>query len=348
VWPVDEVKKMDFEHLVGTGPYRFLRVQQDESIDLVRNPKWWDTSGGPYIDSIHFEVVSSVPSMMRAFQMGRIDWTWVPKGQVDASRSWSQVKSGQWRLESTPGIVVSYLCFNMRDPVVRGTRGLPLRQMLSYACDRQALINAISDSIYLLPTSLVPPGVPGSNMVEDPYPYDPAKAAGLAREIGPLTLDLAYPTVGETRSGRRRVVETLAADYAKLGITLRPRGLGWEEFWAQAAAGRSQAFLATWAGDFPSMDTFLYPLFESHNSGAAGMCVFYSNPQVDALLAEARATPDQEARVQSYAEAERLIMTDAPVVPLWVEADYRLCNNRVANVSFNSMDWPDLWRAWVK
>ena len=40
------------------------------SIDLVRNADWWDTSGGPYIDTLHYEVFSSVTSMMLEFQKG--------------------------------------------------------------------------------------------------------------------------------------------------------------------------------------------------------------------------------------------------------------------------------------
>jgi ABC-type transport system substrate-binding protein len=346
VWPVDYVAKIDFQHLVGTGPYRFQRVIEGKSIDLVRNRDWWDTSGGPYIDTIHCEVFSSVPSMMLAFQMGRLDWTSVPKGQIDASRSLPQVKSGQWRAESTPTITVSYLCFNMKDPVVGGAKGLRLRQLLSYACDRQAIIDTVSDGTYRLPTAIVPPGVPGSELVKDTYPYGPAKAAELAKQVGPVTLDLVYPTVGGATSGRRQVAEILAADYAKLGITLRPKGLSWTRFWEEVAAGRTQVFLASWVGDYPSLDTFLYPLFESRNSGTFG--TFYSNPQVDALLAKARATPSQETRVQNYAEAERLVMADAPLVPIWVYADFRLLDSRVANVRFNSMGWPDLWRAWVK
>ena len=44
--------------------------QAGKSIDLVRNPEWWDTSGGPYLDAIHFQVFSSVGAMTLAFQKG--------------------------------------------------------------------------------------------------------------------------------------------------------------------------------------------------------------------------------------------------------------------------------------
>ena len=101
VWPLDHLRKVGpkayGQHPVGTGPYQFQRRVAGESIDLVRNPGWWDTSGGPYIDTIHYEVFSSVSSMTLAFQKGLIDWTSLPRGQVPASRSLPQVTSGQWR-----------------------------------------------------------------------------------------------------------------------------------------------------------------------------------------------------------------------------------------------------------
>jgi oligopeptide transport system substrate-binding protein len=330
-------------HPVGTGPYMLQKRVPGTSIDLVRNQDWWDTSGGPYIDTIHYEVLGTVSSMLLAFQKGMIDWTYLPNGQLVASRSLPQVKSGQWKAVSSPWLNLIYLATNMNDPVVGGTPGLPLRQALTYGCDRQAAIDAATDGVDLLPTGLVPQGVPGSNLIREPYPHDPEKAAELVEQTGPVTLDLLYP-----RGDRivQATAETLTASYAKLGITLRPRAIEWTRLLARLHAGKSQMFLIGWMGDYPSMDNFLYPLF--HSGGPNALGTFYSNPHVDALLRKARATPDQQARVQLYAEAEQQILVDAPVVPLLLVADYRLLNSRVADVRFNLMAWVDLWRAWVR
>ncbi len=193
VWPVDYLRKVGLkayeQHPVGTGPYTFLRRVPGTSIDLTRNQQWWDTSGGAYIDTIHYEVFGSVPAMTLAFQKGTIDWTTVPQGQVAVSRSLPQVKSGGWRVEIAPQLGFRYLFVNMKDPVVGGTRGLALRQALTYGCDRQAASDATSGGIFRPPTGLVPPGVPGSGDVRQPYPYDPAKATELLKGIGPVTLE---------------------------------------------------------------------------------------------------------------------------------------------------------------
>ena len=347
VWPVDHLREVGraayARHPVGTGPYLFQKRDPGVSVDLARNPQWWDTSGGPYLDAVHYEVFSSITSMMLAFQKGEIDWTYVPRGQIPASRSLPQVVSGEWKARSSPILAVGYLCVNMKDPVVGGSEGLPLRQALTHACDRQAAIDAASDSVYILPTGLVPPGVPGAGQVDEPYPYDPEKARALLAGTGPVTLEVLYPI---DRLGRS-IAESLTASYAEVGIVLKPKALEWDAYVERLLEGGMQLFLLGWMADYPSMDNFLYATFESESSGSS-LCTSYSEPDVDALLRKARAAPDQTARVRLYAEAERLILADAPVVPILVYADYRLSSTRVAGVSFSSMAWVDLWRAWLR
>ncbi len=351
VWPKDYLQKVGLEaygqHPVGTGPYQFRRWVTGKSLDLVPNPGWWDTSGGPYIDTIHYAILGNIPSTLFAFQKGLVDQTVLAQGQVPATRSLPQVKSGQWKVESSPLLILTYLCLDMKDPVLGGTPGLALRQALTYGCDRRS-IPRYSEGVALPPSGIVAPGVPGSDIAQEPYPYDPVKARALLKQIGPITLDLIYPREQGGQGYRAQdIPQPLAASYAKVGITIKLRGLSQERFWPLWGEGKTQMVLMGWAADYPSMDNFLY-LFESHNSGSSGLGTFYSNPKVDALLAKARATPDQATRVQRYADAEKIIMADAPVVPLYVHAACRLLNSRVANVSFNSMGWADMWRAWVK
>ena len=159
-----------------------------------------------------------------------------------------------------------------------------------------------------------------------------------------MTLTLVYP-IGQQQAATARI---LTESYAKIGITLKARGMELESLRGSTCLqARPSCTSRGWIADYPSMDNFLYPVFESGSSpDSMGTC--YSNPEVDAILAKARATTDQRARIQRYAEAERLVLADAPAIPLSVFADARLLNSRVANVRFDSMGWVDLWRAWVR
>jgi ABC-type transport system substrate-binding protein len=347
VWPADYLRKVGVKayarHPVGTGPYMFLKRVPGESIDLARNPQWWDTSGGPYIDTVHYAVFGSVTSAMLAFQKGAIDWTWVAQGQLSAAHSLPQVKSGTWTVETTPRLGMRYLCVNMKDPVVGGTQGLALRQALAYGCDRQAAIDATSGGVFALPSGLVPPAVSGAEGVQEPYAYDPAKAMELVKGIGGVTLRLTYPIAQQQEA----TVASLKASYAKIGITIEAKGIDFERALANLDfyLSRSQLFFAGWLADYPSMDNFLYPTFDSQVNGLG---TSYADAEVDALLARARATPDQAVRDGLYREAEGLILADAPALPLYAFADARIYNSRVADVRFCSMAWADLWRAWIR
>ena len=347
VFPLDRLRAVGLKAYtrrpVGTGPYLLERRVGGESIDLVRNPDWWDTSGGPYIDTIHYEVFNGVTTTMLAFQKGEIDWTSVPEGQAAASRTLPQVESGTWAVVTTPRLGLRYLCFNMDDAVVGGVQGLPLRRALAYACDRQAVSDASSGGVFLPATGLLPPGVPGSGDVPDAYRHDPAEAREILEGLSPVTLRLAWP-IGQQQDG---TIEALTEDLAGVGVTVKTRGLAMDEYIEYVLADKAQLYLAGWIADYPSPDTFLYLLFESgespysHGTG-------YADPEVDALLAEARAETDGALRRQRYAEAQRLILADVPEIPLIVFADARLLNDRVAGLRFDSMGWADLWRAWVR
>jgi len=347
VWPVGHLRKVGraayARHPVGTGPYRLLRRVPGESVDLTRNPGWWDSSGGPYIDTIHYEVFAGATSMMLAFQKGSVDWAWVPTGEAAAAGSLPQVERGEWAAVTTPLLGLRYLCVNMKDPVVGGAHGLALRQALAYGCERGPIVDASSGGVFLPAAGLLPPGVPGSGDVPSPYAYDPDKAKALVGGLGPVTLRLAY-LIGQEQEA---TVACLTASYAKIGIRIEAKGMGFDDLIEHVSSGKSQLHLGAWLADYPSADCFLYPLFESSSSPWA-LGLSYADPEVDALLAEARAEPSAQARAQDYAEVQRLVLADAPVVPLVAFADARLLNERVAGVRFDSLGWVDLWRAWVK
>jgi peptide/nickel transport system substrate-binding protein len=90
----------------------------------------------------------------------------------------------------------------------------------------------------------------------------------------------------------------------------------WAAFLAYIRSGEQhQLYLLSWTGG-SDPDSVLFPLFHSKNFGAAGNRTFYANPRVDSLLSQAQVTIDQEQRRQLYAEAQTLIMQDAPWLPI--------------------------------
>jgi peptide/nickel transport system substrate-binding protein/oligopeptide transport system substrate-binding protein len=348
VWPVDYAMKeglKTFEQKpVGTGPYVLQKWVHNQEVDLVKNPSWWNASAtnGPFVDTIHMPEFADPSTEWLAFQAGNIDFTSVPTGQVQSSSNMAAQKG--WIAKKWPDLGTYFIDFNMKDPVVGGAKGLPLRQALSYSVDRNAVINTVSEGVPLMPNGVVPVGIPGSNLSTLPYPYDTAKATQIVKGLGTVpTLKLWY----NTGANHDKILAPVQAGWQAIGLHVTMTGYEWGTYLTKCQqATQDQIYRLGWLADYPSMDDFLYPLFQSGVSGA-NTFTYYSNSTVDKLLATARGTVDTTQRLQIYAQAEKQILADAPIIPLYFYRDYRIMDTRVAGQQHDPMGSEDMNLVWV-
>ncbi|MHB1055877.1 MAG: hypothetical protein ACYC0K_08475, partial [Thermoleophilia bacterium] len=93
-------------------------------------------------------------------------------------------------------------------------------------------------------------------------------------------------------------------------------------------------FYVYWLADFNSVDTFLYPLFKSDQ--AQNVCHF-TNQDVDGLLDKARSTLNEKDRLETYSNAERMILADAPLVPVVFGQDVMVYSTRVTKFAHTAL-----------
>lgn len=101
------------------------------------------------------------------------------------------------------------------------------------------------------------------------------------------------------------------------------------------------AFRAGWQGDFPSMLEFLEPLFVT---GAGADDVGYSNPQFDAAIAAAESAPSLQQSFDLANAAQRILLRDMPVVPLWYTISVAGTSPLVSHVALTWNGLPDYER----
>ena len=113
--------------------------------------------------------------------------------------------------------------------------------------------------------------------------------------------------------------------------------LEWNTFnkFQRTGSEESQLSRSGWLADYPSMDDFLYPLYQSKQQGLNGYS-FYNNPEVDQLFDQARATADETQRNNLYAQAEKIILDDAAVIPIYFYHEFRVWNSsRIQNMVYD-------------
>ena len=331
---------------VGTGPYMVESWKNNQSVELVKNPDYWDTENAGWVDSIHMPIILERSTSWLEFQKGTIDYTTVPPGQVAATEANPKVKSGEWSATRWPSLAIYFIGMNMTDPVLG--ENLELRKALTMSADAQNVINIVNEGVSIPATGFVPEGVPGYVADQSPYSYNPDEAKSIVDGLGDVpTLEYWY----NTDEAHQKIAEVLQAGWKTAGIDVKLNNFEWGAFLDKLSKGNkdsgSQLFRMGWIADYPSMDNFLYPLFQS-DQARTGSYTFYSNAEVDDLLIQARSAVDDETRHDLYAQAEKLILTDAPAIPLYYYRDFRVTNNRIGGYVHNPMGFTDMWDVWVK
>jgi len=331
---------------VGTGPYMVESWTNNQSVQLVKNPDYWDTANAGYVDNINMPIILESSTSWLEFQKGTIDYSTVPPGQVSVAENNPKVASGEWTAKRWPSLAVYFIGMNMTDKTLG--QDLELRKAIAMSTDSQNVINVVNEGVPLAAQGYVPVGIPGYQPEQSPYAFDVEGAKTIVSGLGTVpTLNYWY----NTDEGHQKIAEVLQAGWQAVGLDVKLSNFEWGTFLDKLSKGAegsgSQLFRMGWIADYPSMDNFLYPLFQS-DQARTGSYTFYSNQQVDDLLLQARQTVDDQQRHNLYLQAEKLILTDMPASPLYFYRDFRVSNNRIGGFVHNPMGNTDMWTVWVK
>jgi peptide/nickel transport system substrate-binding protein len=340
---------------VGTGPYMVDRWVHGKYIDLVKDPHYWDAENAGYVEKIHLPIMDT-KTQWQEFQKGTIDFASVPTDQMAAVQDRAEVRAGRWQAKFWPSLAVIMVGIDQKSPRLGGAANLPRRQALSYAVDRAALIAVKGDAgaapaAGVPATGLAPDGVAHADDGGLVYPYDAAKARRLVAQISPLPtfLYLSWGAVAGSTRGLAILDKPLLGGWRAAGLDVARKGYEWNTYVRKVSQGtEGDLFVTGWVADYPSPDDFLYLLFHSTWSDGKSIATFYRNAEVDRLLEEARATLDESQRLDLYAQAERKILADVPVIPLYFCRNFRVANARVQGQALDPMGTMDMWKVWVK
>jgi oligopeptide transport system substrate-binding protein len=207
-----------------------------------------------------------------------------------------------------------------------------VRQAIMYAIDKDKLTSVVLKGMAAKADSVLPPGIPGFNETAPAPGYDPARAKQLLAEskyagkAPSLTL-----TVGMAGAQAPPVIQAIQANLAaNLGVTVDVQLVDGATFQTGLNQRKYAMFFTGWIADYPDPYDFLDILF----SGQSGLNhMSYQSPQFDALVQAARVERDDGKRMQLYQQAEKILIEDAPAVPLFYGREYWLVKPYVKGVT---------------
>jgi peptide/nickel transport system substrate-binding protein len=319
-------------HPIGSGPFRFVSQEQDKEVVLDRNPDYW--ADKPSIEHVRFAVVPD--SITRALELrkGSAD---VGVNALSADQVYALRNDPHLTIETGPGTILNYISFNTRDRVLRDAR---VRQAIALAIDRPLIVHALWRDHARLAESLLPREHWAWSGDVQAHAYDPAAAnalldaAGFRRAQDGTRFHLTIKTSTDETS--RTLAVVLQQQLREVGIALEVRSFEFATFYADIAKGAFQVYTLRWIGGNEDPDIFRYAYATASIPPHGANRGYYSNPALDALLAQASETQSQGDRAKIYAGIQKILATDLPAINLWYLDTVIVHNRRLENVKISS------------
>jgi oligopeptide transport system substrate-binding protein len=321
--------------LVSNGAFVLDDWVVGSQIVLRRNRNYWNDAA-THLERVEFVHVADPGSEFRQYRAGQIDVSYVvPPPQF----AWIKANLGR-ELHVSPQLGVYYYGFNLTRPPFKDNP--QLRRALSMVIDREKLTSAVTGVGEAPAYGWVPPGVAmytsqQFDYAAKPYAARVQEARELYRQAGysaerPLEVEIRYNS-GEVHN---RLAVAIAAMWKEaLGVETT---LYAEEFRAllQSIQSRkeTQVFRSSWVGDFNDAYSFAQLLQSGFGINLTG----YSSPRYDTLLADAVRQPDPARRRAALEEAERVMLADHPLLPLYFYVNKHLVKPYVHGWTDNIMN----------
>ncbi|MFZ6026708.1 MAG: peptide ABC transporter substrate-binding protein [Chloroflexota bacterium] len=291
----------------GTGPYKLTRWDSFEVKIYERNEDYYLEP--PQIPYVIVKLYAG--SGIRLYESDAIDVSGVP--YYDVARVEDPQEPLHADLRSGPGLCTSYIVFDVSQPPFDDVK---VRQAFTMAFDRQKYVDTVLQGSAIPAPGLYPPALPGYNPTLETLPYDPEAARQrLAESKYGKAADL--PPIVFTDSGYGSDVGLDVAAMVQmwqqnLGVTITIENIEPGRYRDEINLGEhGNLFSAGWCADYPDPENFADVLF---HTDAEQNDSHYTNPELDALLEQARVEPDVARRMQLYQQAEQIIVHDAPVL----------------------------------
>lgn len=303
-------------HPVGTGPYELETWNQTDFVKVKKFAGYWK-KGYPKLDTITWRPVVDNNTRAAMLQTGEANLAFpIPYEQARLLE-----KNPRLDLVTSPSIMQRYISLNVTQKPFDNVK---VREALSYAINRQALVKVAFAGYATPATGIVPPAIQYSQSYPAPE-YNPAKARELLKEAGYPNGFTTTLWSSHNHSTAQKVLQFTQQQLAQVGIKVKVTAMDAGQRAAEVEdKGQKESgvrmFYTGWSASTGEANWALTPLFATQSwPPTIFNTAFYSNPQVDKDLTDALNTTDSEKKAAFYKDAQDRIWQDRPWIPLVVE-----------------------------
>ena len=304
-------------NMVSNGAYVLSEHVPQEKLVRVRNEQYWDNDA-TIIDTVTSLIINDEAVALTRYLAGELDRTDVPAGQFPRlSAEYPE------QAVSVPLACSYYYMFNLRDGAPEEIQDANVRKALSLAIDRDIITENVlaggQESAYTFThwatAGFETPNIPMASMTQE-------ERNAMAKELmaeagyadGGLEIDLVYNT---SESHKSVAIAVSQMWKQTLGVETTLANQEWQTFLEARGNGDYEVARGGWCADYNEASTFL----DLMDSGSGYNDSKYVNPEVDALLADAKTADNPQP---NYDRVEEFIAQDTPIIPIYHYASVKM------------------------
>ncbi len=343
-------------HPVGTGPYYFKLWIENEKLVLRRNPEYFeeDSIGQklPYLEAIAISFIPDKQAAFMEFVKGELDFL----SGLDASYK-DELLSFDGRLQDKYAeefdlyrqdyLNTEYLAFMVNPAHAAADSPLldvRVRRALNMGFDRVKMMKYLRNDIGRPATEgMIPAGLPSYNADANyGYEYDPDKALELLAEAGFPQGNGLTGIVLQTNSSYLDLCEFIQGELANLGVRISVEVSPPSTLRQAIATSKVPFFRASWIADYPDAENFLSLFYSENHTPDGPNYTHFSNESFDSLYNTALSISDDVQRRKLYLAMDSLVMSEAPVIPLYYDQVLRFYPKHLRGLEGNALNMLDI------
>ena len=337
------------QHPIGTGPFKFVEFEPNQSIRITRNPVYWKEDR-PYLDAIEYTITPNTSTRVLGFIAGKFNWIILPPRLLeDVKRQAPDAVCNRVPANANANLIIN--------PAVPPFGNPDLRRAMALSLDRKAFIDILTEGQGTIGGAMLPPpegvwGLP-PELLSKLHGYDPdvLQNRAEAREImqrfgyGPdkrLAVTVATRNLPPYRDPAVILIDQLKEIYIDGVLDIVPT-VNW-----YPKVARKDYSVGLNASE-NSLDEPDQTFYENYVCGAERNYTGYCNPEIDKLIDEQSMESDQEKRRKLVWDIERKLAED-DAQPVIFYGRYGICWRPqvkgltiMVNSLFNGWRFEDVW-----
>lgn len=311
---------------IGTGPYRLRQYGRNGVTTLVRNDDYWGER--PHWAEVRLQPITAAGSRLASLLAGDQDIIEAPAtGDIPRLRGMDQVRIA---VAPTPRLIFLQLDQRETAPFVQSgqppnpLRDARVRQALSLAIDRKAIVERVMDGLALPAAQFLPEGMFGTLPGLEVLPYDPVRARALLAEAGlPDGFSLTLHATNNRYVNDARIAQAIGQYFARIGVRVEVDAMPSNVFFGRRARREFSVPMGGWAANAEEtllfFRTWMASTDREHGIGTSNYSG-WSNSDFDAAAVTALTTMDEAERNRLLQQATRIALDEMPVLPLHFES----------------------------